>query len=408
MSFWGGRRTSSTDQSDYLQTTDDGIGFRGQERPRSQLELMVQELSMDGVFGEADMYEPRTKDAPSVAEGSPDVYHVGGSSGMPASAARPIPERQKTFDSGLKLSVNEKDGVIDVDIPLPDFDSPLQSPLLGGFGSASSQHGSSYGESSVLSMPYGEPEQPVNAAGWLGQFHPDFAIQAIKPYRELERDIRRAMSAEPTPLSSATTPNLDSGSLERWVDVCSALIADTSSFSIKRLRLRRLVKMIPTPTFQPSTVTPGVPGMPAGRSQYGNPYTAGVPTPMMTEIHLDEKFTEEEIMDFDATLIDGVDRVLTSSGEVSRVSSAPSSRSNSRRGRRDPRAEAELITQVEVPNTNCKGVIFDALESVVKDVTAERGGKDGSREGSDRLGQPRTATDSSLKEGIRRWLVEVE
>jgi hypothetical protein len=412
MNFWSGRRSSSIDQSDYHQTTDDGIGFRGQEQPKSQLEQMVQELSMDGVFGESDGYEPHKLSRQTAADISDNVYPIPGSSGVPASAARPIPERQKTFESQLKLSVNEKDGVIDVDIPLPDFGSPLLSPLLGGYGSAPSQHGSSYGDSSVLSMPYCEPEQPVNAAGWLSQFHPDFAIQAIKPYGELERDVRRAMSAEPTPLGGVSTPSLESGPMERWIDVCSALIADTSTFSIKRVRLQRLVKLIPTPTYQPSATTPGVSGMPLGRSQYGNPYTAGSVAPMMTEVHLAENFIEEEIMDFDATLIDGVDRVLAQSGENSCVSSAQSSRSNSRRGRCDARADSDATPHVEVSKTDCKGVIFNALESVVKDVTAERSGQDVSKsqddERSDKTLYARTATDSSLKEGIRRWLVEVE
>ncbi|KAJ4368181.1 hypothetical protein N0V83_006537 [Neocucurbitaria cava] len=416
MNFWSGRRSSSTDQSDYLQTTDDGVGYRGQERPRNQLEQMVQELSMDRVF-EGDGYEFPKADQDTDVGALPDVYPISGSSGVPASAARPIPERQRTFDTPLKLSVNEKDGVIDVDIPLPDFGSPLQSPLLGGCGSASSQHASSFGESSILSMPYCEPEQPVNAAGWLSQFHPDFAVQAIKPYQELERDIKRAMSAEPTPLNSAATPSLETGPLERWIDVCSALVADTSAFTIKRISLRRLVKLIPTPTYQPSAMTPGIAGMPPGRSQYGNPYTTGTVVPMMTEVHLAEKFIEEQIMDFDATLIDGVDRVLAQSGEVTRVNSTNSSRSSSRRGRRDTRADSDVnaIPHMEVSQTDCKSVIFDALESIVKNVTAERSGKGGELRDVDEkksfrtTGQPpKTATDSSLKEGVRRWLTEVE
>jgi hypothetical protein len=422
MNFWSGRRSSSTDQSEYFQTTDDGVGYRGQERPRSQLEQMVQELSMDRVF-DSDATDSPTPQPNSADDTSPDTYTDGGCPGIPASAARPIPDRQGTFETHLKLSVNEKDGVIDVDIPLPDFDSPLQSPLLGGFGSASSQLGSSFGESSTLSMPHCEPEQPVNVAGWITHFHPDFAIQAIKPpYHNLEREIKRAMSAEPTPLCDATTPSLESGPTERWVDVCSALIADTSNFTIKRISLRRLVKLIPTPTYQPSAMTPGVAGMPPGRSQYGNPYTSGTAAPMMTEIHLAEKFITEQIMDFDTTLIEGVDRVLAQSGEVTRVNSAQSSRSNSiRRGRKEA-LETENVnggSAVEVSHVDCRSVLFEALEGVVRDVTLERSGggrattkeekeekEDGKLLGGN--GKAKTENDSSLKEGIRRWLTEVE
>lgn len=417
MNFWsGGRRDSSTDGSSYLQTTDDGVGFRGQERPRSQLEQMVQELSMDdGVFGDVEAYDTPGTSASSITKGLPETYPINTSSGVPASAARPIPERPRAHDSQLKLSVNEKDGVIDVDIALPDFGSPLQSPLFGA-GSVGSQHGSSFGESSIMSMPFQEPEQPVNAAGWLSQFHPDFAIQAIKPYTSLERDIKRAMSAEPTPITSATTPSVETGPLERWVDVCSALVADTRSFSIKRLSLRRLVRLIPAPTYQPTALTPGVAGMPPGRSQYGNPYTSSPVAPMPTEIHLAEKFDEEAIMDFDAVLIEGIDRVLARSGDATRVSSNQSSRSSSRRGRRNTRADSDVTgvgggTHVEVPQTDCKGVIFDALETVVKNVTAERSGEkegESGEERSVRTVNQRTYTDSSLKEGVRRWLSEVE
>ncbi|KAH9881907.1 hypothetical protein J1614_001078 [Plenodomus biglobosus] len=406
MNFWSGRRSSSTDQSDYLQTTDDGVGYRGQERSRCQLEQMVQELSMDRVF-EGDMFEPPITTTTTIAENSPEIFPQGAGSGMPASAARPIPDRPRTFEGPLKLSVNEKDGVIDVDIPLPDFGSPLLSPLLAGYGSASSHHDSSFGESSVLSAPCGESDQPVNAAGWLSQFHPDFAIQAIKPYSELERDIKRAMSAEPTPLSAATTPSLETGPLERWVDVCSALIADTSAFKIKRISLRRLVKLTPTPTYQPSAMTPSLSGLPPGRSQYGNPYSAGTLGPMMTEVHLAEKFDEEAIMDFDNTLIDGVDRVLAQSGEVTRVNSEQSSRSSSRRGRPDVNAEFDALSHGELPQTDCKSVLFEALEAVVKDVTAERMGRELLKSDQGK-GQQKTFTDSSLKEGVRRWLTEVE
>ena len=137
---------------------------------------------------------------------------------------------------------------------------------------------------------------------------------------------------------------------------------------------------------------------------------------MMAEVHLAEKFTEERIMDFDDTLVNGIDRALAQSGELTRTNSARSSRSSSRprRSRHDLRADANTTPHIEVPQADCKGVIFEALETVVKDVTATRNGlveskvvhDDDSK--STKKGQPRTATDSSLKEGIRRWLTEVE
>jgi hypothetical protein len=420
MSFWnGGRRDSSIDHSDFLQSTDDGVGIasfgsRGSERPQSRLEQMVQEAE-DLHLRDTGVFDPSITNVITTADSSPETCPIGSSSGVPASAARPIPERPRQFDCTLKLSVNEKDGVIDVDIPLPDFGSPLQSPLFGGYTSGSSQHGSSFGESSLFSMPHCEPDQPVNAAGWLKQFHPDFAVQAIKPYTELIRDIKRAMSAEPTPATSAVTPTLEQGPLECWVDVCSALIADTRTFSVKRILLRRLVRLIPTPTYQQTMMTPGMFGGP-GRSQYGNPYSTpyGLAGTVMTEQHLAHEFKEEVILTYDVTLIDALDRVLAQSGQGSRMQSATSSRSSSRRGRRDTRSGSDAGHHLEVAQTDCKGILFDALETIVKTVNAEQNPKVDSKTEANSDKKPsqeylgNSAPTSSLREGIRRWLVEVE
>lgn len=431
MSFWsGGRRESSTDQSDILQSTDDGLGISGvgykrpTERPRSVLEQMVHELEADpDMYG--DDLELLGPSVTKTADSSPEQRPIG-SSGIPASAARAIPERPKFLESSLKLSVNEKDGTIDVNIPLPEFGSPLQSPLLGGYNSVSSLEGSSFGQSSMLSTPHRDIEQPVNVAGWLSKFHPDFALQGVSPYADLEVDIKRAMSAEPTPISTGTCPppTTEQGACEKWVDVCSALVADTRSFSVKRIRLRRLVKLVPTPTSTQLVGTPGtgpgVGGFGSGRSQYGNPYSQPppfTPSPPVTEIHLEESFTEETIMDMDCTLVDAVERVLATSGQPSRVQSASSSRSSSRRGRRDRRAGDDVVvTTTEVPRGECKGLVLGALEQVVKSVAAEkvtvgagekRERKSKSNEG-DGSGGGKVSAESTLKEGIRRWLAEVD
>ena len=85
-------------------------------------------------------------------------------------------------------------------------------------------------------------------------------------------------------------------------------------------------------------------------------------------------------MDFDATLIDAVDRALAQSGQSTRAQSASSSRSSSRRGRRDTRSGSDAGHHSEVTQTDCKAVIFDALELVVKNVTAERNPKDDAKE----------------------------
>jgi hypothetical protein len=395
-----------------LQSTDDGLGISGvgykkpAHRPlRNTLEQMVQELDRTRIDGDdLDFFPPKSADS------SPEHRPIG-PSGVQASAARDIPERPRTLDAPLKLSVNEKDGIIDVDIPLPEFGSPLQSPLLSGYHSNSSLDGSSFGQSSFFSFPSRETEQPVNVAGWLSQFHPDFALQSVKPYANLLGDIKRAMSAEPTPNSSAATPAVGQGPTEKWVEVCSVIVADTSTFTVKRIRLQRKVKLIPVPAQGSST--PGYPNGPP-RSQYGNPYSQSntVPAPPMTELKIDEKFLEEEVCDMDGIFVDAVERVLAQSGQPSRTHSASSSRSSSRRGRRDRRAGSDAAPGLEIPRGECRQFVLGALEQVVKSVTAERAGAelDAAREagGTGKSGRKTAAAESTLKDGIRRWLSDVE
>src|ERR1700749_1302751 len=166
--------------------------------------------------------------------------------------------------------MNKDDGVIDVEIPFGEFGSPsIVSPGLGGDHSGSSYDGSSFGHHSILTMSPKEPEHPLNVGGWLDKLHPDFTLQAVRPYPDVLKDVKVAMSAEPTPplaepLTESTT------SVEKWLDICTTIVADTTSFSIKRIRLRRLVRYVSGTTSQ-APHTPGFVGFPM-RSQYGNPY----------------------------------------------------------------------------------------------------------------------------------------
>lgn len=512
MSFWssGARRESSTDHSDILQSTDDGVGIGSYRRPHnhsaSKLEQMVQELQVDDYDQEdSEDYEAAANNEQNSA-----------SPGAPHSAARAIPVRSKHLDSPLKLSVNENDGVIDVDIALPGFGSPIQSPLLPALGnSVGSLEGSTFGPSFCSSAVSLESQPPVNVAGWLARYHPDFAVQGVQPYADLEKDVRNSMSAEPTPIAAVTTPTLENGPMEKWVHICTALIADARTFTIKRLHLKRKVRLIPIPS-QPAITpgqgltaqTPGPHSLP--KSQYGNPYTNGsslLPAVPMTELHLDEKFEEETVMDLDETLADALEKGIASSGvstpaltastssinpaistptqrtstiqdkshtpqtksrlheqdedvspkkqvpatssvntstTASATASASSSRSSSRRGRGNnaPRPSnnnnnnhessdaASTITSLEgMPrgNQECKSLVLGALEQVVRSVAAERTGNfmparagkgEGasgapSKQGNKQRGRQSTVAESlhkesTLREGVRRWLAQVE
>ncbi|MCJ1367288.1 hypothetical protein MMC16_006420 [Acarospora aff. strigata] len=422
--FWSNRRESSTDESDLMALSQEGLGISGLHGPgnivaqspqKSKLAKMADEASRYGADGElyAEDLEDTNIRSSSTMQASPDQAQDLSKDPSPT-AAKAIPERPKLCASPLKMSVDENDGVVDVDLPVPrtlssSFGSHRSSPSKAHHTSWSSLDG--YG--SGCSTSRAEPESTANVAGWLKRYHEDFALQAVQPYADLVNDIKRSMKAEPTPNTTTATPHGEGGPVDKWVDVCTTLIADASTFSITRLRLRRKVRLYPLPhTVTHSEVRPCTPPQP----QYGNPYTAAQLTPGFGTLtdYLEEDMMEESVMDIDGIFIDAVERVLAQSGQSSKVHSNASSRSSSTRGRQDQGGPDALPT-LEVPRGDCKKLVLGALEQVVKSVTADRALEEHGGRGRDiGVGPSRTASmnsnpaESSLREGIRKWLLEVE
>lgn len=80
------------------------------------------------------------------------------------------------------------------------------------------------------------------AAGYLKIFHPDYALQAVKPYTDLLDDIKRAMKAEPSP-KIRSLPSIDEFyPVDDWIEVCSTVVVDVDSMTTRRLTLRRHVR----------------------------------------------------------------------------------------------------------------------------------------------------------------------
>ncbi|KAI9830631.1 MAG: hypothetical protein M1819_005441 [Sarea resinae] len=478
--FWSNRRTSLTTDTDINRSSSEGLSSNGVQKTGSpsrpvrgnKLAQMVAEVSRpvdDGELYQEDVDKLGMRSS-SDAKAIPEADQV--STAKLTRPEAPSPSRSKKTESSLKLSVDENDGVIDVDIPMPSFltssfGSPLQSPSTGGFMSISSLEGTASSWSQASACPFSsaaaaEPESCVNVAGWLKRYHEDFSFQAVRPYASLEEEIKASMRAEPTPpaaLSSATTPeveNVEFPPTEKWVDVATTLIADAQTFSIKRIRLRRRVALAPpiaTPT--PDSQYPG-----SSYSQYGNPYTAAQLSPPIimsngsnttdqqqqqqqpppsseAQAGADEEFSEEQLMDIDSTLIDAVERVLALSGPPS----AASSRSSSlRRVHREAgflrererdllRSEdagsangksmndnppSQQVPFLEIPRSECRRQLLGALEQVVRSVAADKEGTDGG--GGPKYGPGsgpavdgrERERESTLREGIRRWLGEVE
>ena len=343
----------------------------------------------------------------------------------------------------IKLMVDESDGIVDVGINIPGFfsssvDSPLDSPKpqsehrpssIVSIDGYASLHGHTSASNSTTAGVF---DIQSNVAGWLRMFHEDFILQAVRPYPELESHIKNSMLSEPTPPMAVVEK--DSAG-RRWVEVCTTLVADVRNFTIKRYTLKREV---PTP----SNKTPDVPV--DSKSPIGKP-------------DAEEKLIVEPVMDFDPTLIDAVERLVHRSNHPTRANSP--ARGMSRNHSRNPSISSAtgipphvvtsatkdtLPTVLEVSRSECRKVIVNALRDIARTVTDEMNRKEGGRDIKNCNGngtaasstssssavhsstvtaattasvahdkaRPRSAKgiseDSTLREGVRKWLKAVE
>lgn len=401
---------------------------------RKSLARMVEEAQSPGT-------KPRSRkeNAPKKAGGSPEgprlSQDVFQDTAEPSRAPIPVerkPDPNGAFESPVKTTINE-DGVIDVDVPFPDFiasfETAVSSPSSSGYLSAPGLSGLELFEQACRVAIDGDV--PMNVAGWLQRFHPDFILQAIPPQADLIEQVKASLRSEPTPVTTLPSDACE----ERWVDVSSALIADSTDFSIRRIRYRRLVKVQAAAAGE-RTTTPLL-------SSSLNTTGSAVLTPLISpyEHHIREEFIEDAIVTLDDTLIDAVERVLAHSGggggELSKESSQASSRSPSKRRESvavadavttsgaaaaetdDARsAEMQLVhssTSQGVPREECKAVVLSALEHIAREVVQARDeasvagansghahavSSDASHRGRDK--------ESVLREAVRAWVEGVE
>ncbi|KAK6223203.1 hypothetical protein QIS74_04048 [Colletotrichum tabaci] len=318
-----------------------------------------------------------------------------------------VPDPSGDFRSPVKTSINAEDGVIDVDIPFPDyitsFETAVSSPSSSGYlstpGISSGLEG--FEQFSRVTI---DGDSPMNVAGFLQQYHQDFILQAVSPQDTLMEDIKKSMRAEPTPFVTQPFYSTEQPA-DRWVDVSSALIADTTTHTIKRIRYRRLIRPRP---FTDRSAPLGSAGSSA--------YSAAPMTPSILpyETQLDDEFIEEPIASLDEVLIEAVERVIAQSNEVSKQSSSNSSRSTSkRRDRSNSEASVSVdshhttripVALQEVPRDQCKTVVLSALDEIIRDVIEERDHDtpDATLQALDR------DRESTLREAVRVWLDAVD
>lgn len=355
----------------------------------NKLDDMVRELSMPGpssrdrVPGDDDPVTPRGLQQDQVegpAESSPGQ-------------ARRWPEPGAPFETQIKTTVNREDGVIDVDVPFTDYltnshslDTAVSSPSSSGylstpgFGTAMD----SFEQACRLAL---EGDLPLNSAGWLQSFHPDFVLQAVPPQRDLVKEVKASLRAEPYPSLVPNTPT-DQPS-DEWVDVSTAIIADTTTGKIRRIRYRRLIGHRAKERSN-SYSTPNVHGP-----------RETVPSIVPYEKTLDEEFVEDEITVAEPVVAEAVERVIAHTGD-SKATSSSSSRSNSKPRTTEPQDPSSLgnvddaprATRAgqEVPRNECRSVILSALADLIQDVIERREDGEG----------------SAIREAVRSWVDGLE
>lgn len=435
-SFWSSRQESSTDHSEVTSPPP--------PNPRKK--------SISALPGKAEKAPAKlsemAREVGGSAEDSPREVVSSENIAIPAcstaqqnlgeDAQEVLSNTDQVKESPLKLSVRAQDGVVDVDLPLPGFlslsssgDSTLTSPKKTRTSVTSVDAiASTQSSNSGFNFPLRDTEGPnINVAGWLKNFHEDFLLQAVRPYNGLEADIKRTMAAEATPHVSVTASD---GDAEKWVDIATTLIADTRTFSVKRLRLRRKIQ---TGSASRRNSTP-----PSGKSRPETPRhfsetttstsqftslfnssrsrkgsVAAVPPDAVETNEAEEKFIEEPVMDLDGTLVDALERILAQSGQSSLAHSRAPSPSRGRRGEERTASDSAVrddAPTVEVPRGECRKMVLGTLEEIVRSVTAEHCREDVDVEiglASDRdRKRGHAVADNTLREGVRKWLQDVE
>lgn len=402
--LWSPRRRDSMDSGTYSQGSADlrspvkasfgrvdKLSEMVRESPEERFEAVVRD-STRGV-NHHDVDAPR------------DSYSSVRGRGSFAQADR-TPDPNGAFESPVKTSINAEDGVIDVDVPFPDyiasFESAISSPSSSGYLSTPGlPNGLEAFDQTRFAI---EGDLPLNAAGWLNRFHPDFALQALPPQDNLLDKVKAALRAEPSPSPTASQGNELS---ERWVDVSSVMIADTINNSITRIVYRRLVR----PKSQNDR---GSGGNPSGAFHSGG-QTMLTPSILPYETQLEEEWIEEPIFTCDEALRDAVEKVIHFNGDASKGSSTTSSSQTPSDFQGSIESDSTMpdtlseVTQLanpplDAPRVQCKTVILSTLEDMFREAVDNRDTDNTGPTGSN-LNRHR---QSILRDAVRAWVTSMD
>ena len=326
--------------------------------------------------------------------------------GVPDSPVKDRHRNLLTLQEGLadippRLEVDETEGVVDVDLNLPNSSlrSHTSSPdVLPSFPTPLSTSTASLDDArslySVWSNPTSSSDHVNNIAGYLKQYHPDFVLQAVRTCSE--EDIRKAMVGS----LQAGMEDISPGSS---YEECNTLIADARNYSVKRLTLRR---------------------------KAGGSDKASYVEQSNTRSPWQDEFSLELILSYDDTLGDALDRALdrpstvpsrlpspspSKSRHFRTVSTSTTSTVNASSPLPHSLSAASALDNLQpmsVPHRNRGEFILDALKEVVGEVDRDLHEHNSQRtenipvssNGGPSILKPQKTEENVLREGVRRWL----
>ncbi|CCU75871.1 hypothetical protein BGHDH14_bgh01611 [Blumeria hordei DH14] len=286
------------------------------------------------------------------------------------------------YESSVKTSFNKEDGVIDIEVPLPDYlglETNVSSPSSSGYLSTPDldNHMESFEHSFPTDL---DPNTNLNVGGWLPQFCPDFTVQAVPNYDELIDEIKDSLRSEPTPSSIKHK-------VQGWATISSTIIADSTNFTIKRILYRRLIQA--QPIIHDTSKT--------GYCQFGESHLSSNQE-SLAEDQEDDCFIEETIISMDPKLTEAVEKITAQSGQSNILfEGAPGS--TSRRKNCLNRSPPEIVSPglCEVPRNECKHIVLGALEQIVKEVAEDKSS-----------GGTGNKVDNFLRRSVRNWLSNLD
>ena len=188
--FWSTRRGSSTEDSEMVSSSAEGLAIvvppflrkNSSSSPRKLGRMLHDGSESNGSVSHKPSSSVGTLTSPSKSR---------------TFAPRSLPDFSPGEDTPLSLSFDRETGVVDVQLSHSFDDSPSQSRKPNqSFNTNSSCESSS--SNFVYPPPVIHPQATApNVAGYIRTFHPDFAVQAVRPSDSLRPDIKQAMQAEP-------------------------------------------------------------------------------------------------------------------------------------------------------------------------------------------------------------------